>query len=72
MRSTKALSVPLVEGEYQIWLYLQSKLLGATLFDLATFTVEPPSALDKGILPYLSQYRGLIKLDYTFSFIADG
>jgi lipopolysaccharide transport system ATP-binding protein len=64
--------LPLVEGDYQLGLYLQSTLVGANLLDLATFTVEPPAALDNGILPYPSQYRGLIKLDYTFSFIADG
>jgi lipopolysaccharide transport system ATP-binding protein len=59
--------LPLVEGEYQVGLYLQSTLVGANLLDLAKFTVEPPAASDNGILPYPSQYRGFITLDYTFA-----
>jgi lipopolysaccharide transport system ATP-binding protein len=59
--------LPLVEGEYQVGLYLQSTLVGANLLDLAKFTVEPPAAPGNEILPYPSQYRGFIKLDYTFA-----
>ena len=59
-------SLPLVEGGYYLGLYLRSTLVSGNFLELTKFTVEAPATATDGVLPYPSQYRGLLKLDYTF------
>ena len=59
-------SLPLVEGGYYLGLYLRSTLVSGNFLELTKFTVEAPAIATDGVLPYPSQYRGLLKLDYTF------
>ncbi len=60
-------SLPLVEGEYRVGLFLRSTQHWGDHYDLATLTVQ---AIDRQqeLAPYPAAYRGLMELDYRFKF----
>lgn len=60
-------SLPLVEGGYALGLYLQSPLASGNFLELTPFTVYAQPTAQAEIVPYASQYRGLLRLEYTFS-----
>lgn len=60
-------NLPLVEGGYYVGLYLQSTHVNGNFLELTKFTVYPQAVATDSLVPYPSQYRGLIQLDYTFS-----
>lgn len=59
-------NLPLIEGGYFLGVYVKSKLVTRTVADLIKFTVYPPAVSATEVIPYPSQARGLIKLEYNF------
>lgn len=60
-------SLPLVDGDYSIGLYLKSNLVNGDFLELTTFTVYPSTTATNGIMRYPREYRGFLELDYTLS-----
>jgi len=56
-------SLPLVEGNYSVGLYVNASNFLENLFDLAGFAVNGPAS-DVGYAPYAIVYRGVVELDY--------
>jgi lipopolysaccharide transport system ATP-binding protein len=56
-------SVPLVEGEFQIGLFVRAGDASMDIMGLSSFTVTGKSRPD-GPVPYAPRYRGFIELDY--------
>lgn len=57
-------SVPFVEGDYNLGLFLNTTGFLENVLDLATFTVRSRPA-ETGYAPYPVMYRGLVELDFT-------
>jgi lipopolysaccharide transport system ATP-binding protein len=57
--------LPLVEGDYSIGLFCKTSEGRGNHYDLARFAVTPGETSNE-VLPYASQYRGFIELDYRF------
>jgi ABC-type polysaccharide/polyol phosphate transport system ATPase subunit len=60
-------SLPLVEGEYSVGLYMNSTDFQENFFDLASFTVSARTS-DTDYVPVPLMYRGLVELDFTAHF----
>lgn len=60
-------SLPLVEGDYSVGLYLKSNLVNGDFLELTNFTVYPSTTATNGMMRYSREYRGFLELDYTFS-----
>jgi len=58
-------SLPLVEGDYQIGLYLDSDSVVENFFDLACLQVI--AAPNKDHVPYPSMHRGYVELDFKLN-----
>lgn len=57
-------SLPLVEGDYSIGLFVRTPAILENFLDLATVSVNPrPSAF--AYAPYALTYRGVVEFDYT-------
>jgi hypothetical protein len=59
-------SLPLVEGDYQIGLYINSGNVSKDYFDLLTLTIVSPARAGE-VVPYPARDRGLVELDSDFS-----
>jgi lipopolysaccharide transport system ATP-binding protein len=57
-------SVPLVQGEYHLGLYIKTEDYNENLLDLATLTVESGTHRN-GAIPYAAQHRGFVELDFS-------
>ena len=57
-------SLPLVQGEYHLGMYIKTEDFQDNLLDLATLTVEG-SAASNGSIPYAAQHRGFVELDFS-------
>jgi lipopolysaccharide transport system ATP-binding protein len=57
----------LVEGNYNIGLYLQSNESSGDFLDLSSVTVSD-KVTSRDIAPYSSTYRGLVELNYDFNY----
>jgi homopolymeric O-antigen transport system ATP-binding protein len=57
-------SVPLVEGDYNLGLYLGTNHSCGNYPDLATFTIRA-STPRHGVTPYAAEYRGFLSLDFS-------
>ncbi|HMP05972.1 MAG TPA: ABC transporter ATP-binding protein [Lacipirellulaceae bacterium] len=60
--------VPLVEGEYDVGIYLNCSAFRGNVYSLATLVVTSP-AHPREIVPYAAHDRGFIDLDYDFRFL---
>jgi lipopolysaccharide transport system ATP-binding protein len=59
-------SLPLVEGDYSIGMYINSPDSNRDVLDLMKLTIHA-AANHRGIVPYPARYRGLVELDFDFS-----
>lgn len=59
-------SLPLVEGDYSIGVYINSPDINRDFLDLTKLTIHA-APNHRGIVPYPVHYRGLIELDFDFS-----
>jgi lipopolysaccharide transport system ATP-binding protein len=57
-------SIPFVEGDYAIGIYVSAGVFQECLSDVNTLTVHTRSG-GRDLAPYLTEYRGLIELDFT-------
>jgi len=62
-------SLPFVEGEYSVGLYVRADRFADNRFNLARFVVAPRPAAG-GLAPYGAEHRGLVELDFTATFQA--
>jgi homopolymeric O-antigen transport system ATP-binding protein len=58
-------SLPLVEGNYSLGLYVKSAEICEDVYDLANISIKPLSG-GKGLIPYLPQDRGFFELAHEF------
>ena len=57
-------ALPLVEGKYQVGLYVVSDTQGGDFLDLGSFSVSTTIGRN-GHIPYPAVYRGVVELDFT-------
>lgn len=55
-------ALPLVEGDYQLGLWMNSTSISHNFMNLLTFTILP-SELAGGVVPREPQHRGFLELD---------
>jgi lipopolysaccharide transport system ATP-binding protein len=61
-------SLPLVEGEYSVGLWVNSNETHENFFDLASFTVTPRID-NKDYVPVALMYRGLVEMNFAAHFV---
>lgn len=62
--SGKIMNLPLVEGDYNIGLYINCSEIRNNYLDLLSLTVSGQGNLNR-LVPYPAAYRGLVELDFS-------
>jgi lipopolysaccharide transport system ATP-binding protein len=65
--SGKIKSIPLIEGEYSVGLFLDSVDVTGNFLDLTSFFVINRAVQQSDIIPYPANVRGLVEFDYYCS-----
>ena len=63
-------SLPLVEGDYQVGLYIRTDTIAENFLDLALLQTVAPAQSDH--VPYPAIHRGLVELDFSLTSSANG
>jgi hypothetical protein len=65
--SLKIDSMPLIEGDYNVGLYVESNLCVGNFLDIMRITVRQPKDMD--VEPYPVQVRGVVEMKNSFKIV---